>query len=73
VVQERLRHSDITLTLRLYIHVIMDMQRQAADLLDRTLNDAHPHAALEQLDINVTASMQQEAVNVLERSLERAI
>lgn len=34
IAQERLGHSDISITLNLYSHVTMDMQREAADRLD---------------------------------------
>jgi integrase len=33
IVQERLGHSDISMTLNRYSHVTMDMQRDAADRL----------------------------------------
>lgn len=39
IVQERLRHADITMTLNRYSHVIPDMQRMAADTLDAALSD----------------------------------
>ena len=34
IVQERLGHADISMTLHRYSHVTPDMQRQAADTLD---------------------------------------
>ena len=37
VVQERLGHSDISMTLNRYSHVTMDMQREAADRMARLL------------------------------------
>ena len=37
IVQERLGHSDISMTLNRYSHVTMDMQREAADRLERLL------------------------------------
>jgi integrase len=37
IVQERLGHTDIAMTLNLYSHVTPDMQRQAADMLDAAL------------------------------------
>lgn len=37
VVQERLGHSDVTMTLNRYSHVTMSMQREAADRLERLL------------------------------------
>ncbi len=40
IVQERLGHADIGMTLNLYSHVTMDMQRQAADRLDVLLDEA---------------------------------
>jgi integrase len=35
-VQERLRHTDFAM-MNLYLHVIADMQRQAADQLDAVI------------------------------------
>lgn len=40
IVQERLGHADITMTLNRYSHVTPDMQRRAADTLDAALSDA---------------------------------
>lgn len=40
VVQERLGHADVAMTINLYSHVMPDMQRQAADRLDATLEAA---------------------------------
>ncbi|MGB3330482.1 MAG: tyrosine-type recombinase/integrase [Thermomicrobiales bacterium] len=40
IVQERLGHADITMTLNRYSHVTPDMQRMAADTLDAALSDA---------------------------------
>jgi len=40
IVQERLGHADITMTLNRYSHVTPDMQRVAADTLDAALSDA---------------------------------
>lgn len=40
IVQERLGHSDISMTLNRYSHVTMDMQRQAADVLDAAMGGA---------------------------------
>jgi integrase len=37
IVQERLGHSNIVMTLNRYSHVSMDMQRDAADRLDRAI------------------------------------
>lgn len=37
VVQERLGHADIAMTMNLYSHVTADMQRQAADALDAAI------------------------------------
>jgi integrase len=34
IVQERLGHADVSMTLNRYSHVTMDMQRDAADQLD---------------------------------------
>lgn len=39
IVQERLGHADITMTLNRYSHVTPDMQRLAADTLDAALRD----------------------------------
>lgn len=38
IVQERLGHSDVSMTLNRYSHVTMDMQRQAADVLDAAMS-----------------------------------
>jgi integrase len=38
IVQERLRHANISITLGRYSHVTMDMQRDAADRLDNLVN-----------------------------------
>lgn len=38
IVQERLGHSDISMTLNRYSHVTMDMQRDAAERLARALS-----------------------------------
>jgi integrase len=40
VVQERLGHSAIGMTLDLYSHTVPHMQREAADLLDEELADS---------------------------------
>jgi len=40
VVQERLGHADVAMTINLYSHVMPDMQREAADRLDATLEAA---------------------------------
>jgi integrase len=37
IVQERLGHSDVSMTLNRYSHVSMTMQREAADRLERLL------------------------------------
>ena len=37
VVQERLGHAQISLTLQTYSHVLPDLQRQAAEKIDRML------------------------------------
>jgi integrase len=37
VVQERLGHAQISLTLQTYSHVLPDLQRQAAEKIDRVL------------------------------------
>jgi integrase len=40
IVQERLGHANIAMTLDLYSHVTADMQRHAADILDAALDRA---------------------------------
>jgi integrase len=40
IVQERLRHADIGMTLNRYSHVTPGMQTQAADALDKASEDA---------------------------------
>jgi integrase len=40
IVQERLGHGDISMTLNRYSHVTPDMQRAAADTLDAAFRDA---------------------------------
>jgi integrase len=37
VVQERLGHSTVSLTLQVYSHVLPDLQAEAAEKLDRAL------------------------------------
>ena len=37
IVQVRLGHSDVSMTLNRYSHVTMDMQRQTADALDAAM------------------------------------
>src|SRR5262249_34574833 len=44
IVQERLGHANIAMTLDLYSHVTADMQRHAADRLDAVLEDASQSA-----------------------------
>lgn len=39
IVQERLGHADVSMTLNRYSHVTMDMQRDAADRLDELLDE----------------------------------
>lgn len=39
VVQERLRHAGVTITLDRYSHIMPTLQREAADMLDRLLGD----------------------------------
>jgi len=39
IVQERLGHSDVGMTLNRYSHVTMDMQREAANRMDKMLED----------------------------------
>jgi integrase len=45
IVQERLGHSNIAMTLDLYSHVTADMQRQAADVLEATVLRAEQRTA----------------------------
>ncbi len=45
IVQERLGHANIAMTLDLYSHVTADMQRHAADALETALADAHEQTA----------------------------
>jgi integrase len=40
VVQERLGHADIAMTITLYSHVTADMQRDAANRIDELLSAA---------------------------------
>jgi integrase len=40
IVQERLGHADVSMTLNRYSHVTMDMQREAADRLDNLIGGA---------------------------------
>lgn len=40
IVQERLGHSDVSMTLNRYSHVTMDMQRDAADQMDTLMAGA---------------------------------
>jgi integrase len=42
VVQERLGHSQVSVTLDTYGHVAPSLQREAADRLDGLLDRAHP-------------------------------
>jgi integrase len=39
IVQERLGHADISMTLNRYSHVTPDMQRSAADTLDKAFQE----------------------------------
>ena len=45
IVQERLGHANIAMTLDLYSHVTSDMQRQAADALEARIVDAEQRSA----------------------------
>jgi integrase len=38
IVQERLGHSDVSMTLNRYSHVTQSMQREAADRLEKLLS-----------------------------------
>ena len=40
IVQQRLGHSDVTMTLNRYSHVTMDMQREAANQMDMLMEGA---------------------------------
>jgi site-specific recombinase XerD len=44
VVQERLGHADIAMTMNLYSHVTADMQRTAADQPDSAIEEASKSA-----------------------------
>jgi integrase len=44
IVQERLGHSNIAMTLDLYSHVMADMHRQAAEQLDAAITNASTSA-----------------------------
>jgi integrase len=54
VVQERLGHADIAMTMDLYSHVVEGMQRAAADSLDAVLDRAAEGAPGSDRDPNVT-------------------
>jgi integrase len=45
IVQERLGHASIAMTLDLYSHVTADMQRQAADALEAKITSAEQRSA----------------------------
>jgi integrase len=45
IVQERLGHANIAMTLDLYSHVTSDMQRHAADVLEATVLKAEQRTA----------------------------
>ncbi len=45
IVQERLGHADIAMTLNRYSHVTPSMQRQAADTLDMAMDAARTAAS----------------------------
>jgi integrase len=45
IVQERLGHADIAMTMNLYSHVTPDMQRDAADQLDLAISDGSARLA----------------------------
>jgi integrase len=45
IVQERLGHANIAMTLDLYSHVTSDMQRQAADVLEAKIQGAVQRSA----------------------------
>jgi integrase len=45
IVQERLGHANIAMTLDLYSHVTADMQRQAPDALEVTITGAEQRSA----------------------------
>jgi integrase len=45
IVQERLGHSDVGITMNRYSHVTADMQRNAADLLDAAIDEATVNAS----------------------------
>ncbi len=45
IVQERLGHANIAMTLDLYSHVTSDMQRQAAEMMEATIGDTEAKSA----------------------------
>ena len=45
IVQERLGHANIAMTLDLYSHVTADLQRHAADTLEATIASAELRSA----------------------------
>jgi integrase len=47
IVEERLGHANIAMTLDLYSHVTPDMQRQAADAIDAAIDAATTDTAAE--------------------------
>jgi hypothetical protein len=53
IVQERLGHANIAMTLDLYSHVTSDMHRQAADALEAEIQGAAQRSAWVQGEINI--------------------
>jgi hypothetical protein len=49
IVQERLGHADISLTLNTYSHVLPSMQQEAADKLDELLTPIDVSAELKRI------------------------
>jgi integrase len=55
IVQERLGHADIGMTLNRYSHVTPSMQREAADALDKAIQDAEVAVAVSEGDAHSDA------------------
>lgn len=62
VVSEMLGHANVMITLDLYSHVTMTLQRQAADLLEASITEAMRHHAADILDASLRFTNTSEAV-----------
>lgn len=62
VVSEMLGHANVMITLNLYSHVTMTLQRQAADLLEASITEAMRHNAADVLDASLRFSNTDEGV-----------